>query len=136
MTLTSRALREEVANFLAYLIESEIALHAKPVTIRGGRVSWPESGQEFLPTRGTSVSVYRSWIETGQYSALLYDGALLQISYEFAGNQLIAHRLAWVPCPVGIDEQLLQDEPAVEVFDLFATDVANVMLRAMLRFDF
>ncbi len=46
-----------------------------------------------------SVPGYKHWPESGDYSAILQDGALLQISYQFAGNQVDQHRLAYVSCP-------------------------------------
>src|SRR5947209_6508147 len=127
MTLTRRATRDELDNFLSYLIDSEIALHANPVAIFGGRVTWAGLARrrEFLPVRNESLGTYRAWLESGAYSALLFDGALLQLSYDFAGNQLIGHRLAWIPCPLGLDQDLLQSEPALEVFDLYAADTSK-----------
>ena len=84
-----------------------------------------------------SVTTYRTWLENGAYSALLFDGSLLQITYDFAGPQLIAHRLAWVPCPFIIDLQRLQEESPIEVLDLYtAGKPVDVVLRTSIRFDY
>ena len=140
MAPTDRVVRQELDNLLAYLINSEIALHANPVMDEQGRVSWrsfyPRS--RFLDSCDPPSFVeYREWVISGAYSALLYDGALLQITYDFAGHELLAHRLAWVPCPFIVDEDLLQTEPLVEVIDMYAAGgPAEVALRTAVRFDF
>lgn len=140
MALSRRVVRNEVSNLLTYLLESEIALLTTPVLDDGPRLSWRPLGRtaEFLPSRDHgSLALYRAWLEDGQYSALLYDGSLLQITYEFAGTVLVAHRLAWVPCPFAIDPELLEIAPVLDVFDMYAAGAtSDVLLRTAVRFDF
>lgn len=139
MAVSSRVVRSEVDALLSYLIESEIALHANPVSDRSGRISWyPFSEGEFLEERDdTSLLQYRGWLEVGAYSAVLFDGSLLQITYDFGAGDLVAHRLVYIPCPFDLDTDLLQREPHVDVFDLYAAGSANdVRLRGTIRFDF
>src|SRR5690349_20360208 len=118
MTTTPNGIRNEVVNFLDFLIESRIAVHTTAVTFGGGRITWrPYGNTGFLATRDdTSMSLYRSWLEAAEYSALLSDASMLQISYDFAAGQLVGHRLAYIPCPFDIDKELLEAEPHVEVF--------------------
>lgn len=139
MTQTSRAVRDELDSLLLYLLDAEIALYVNPVVQEEGRVTWRGlgAGGEFLPIRESeSIAAYRAWIEMGAYSALLSDGALLQMTYEFSGHDLVGHRLAWVPCPFNVDRDLLQTAPPVDVFDLYAGESKNVFLRSAVRFDF
>jgi hypothetical protein len=139
MAASSRLVRSEVDALMSYLIETEIALHANPVSNRSGRISWyPFATGEFLEQRDdTSLLQYRAWLENGTYSAVLFDGALLQITYDFAASDLVAHRLVYVPCPFDLDTDLLQREPHVDVFDLYAAGPAHdVQLRGTIRFDF
>ena len=137
---TARAVQTDVQNLLDYLLESEGALYTNPVVNQLGRVSWRpgKTGLEFLPSRTLpTASDYRHWLEAGSYSAVLSDGALLQITYEFEGHQLVAHRLAYVPCPFEVEPDLLASEPLLEVYDLHAGGhVHSVVLGTVIRFDF
>jgi hypothetical protein len=137
---TSRVILDEIDNLLTYLAQSEIALHVNPVVNQQGRVSWvgPSILGMFLNTREhTSIMNYRAWLSTGAYSALLFDGSLLQLTYDFEGRELVAHRLAWVPCPFRIDLELLLVESPIEVVELYAEGAANdVLLRTTIRFDY
>jgi len=140
MAPTSRVVHDEIDNLLDYLVYSEIALHANPVRNEGGRVSWRGFAPygKFLESREPeSVATYRAWLEAGAYSALLFDGALLQVTYDFVGHHLIAHRLAWVPCPFMVDLELLQLESPLEIVDLYAAgNAVDVVLRTTIRFDY
>lgn len=140
MAPSRRVVRDELNNLLSYLLDSEIALLANPVRDAGSRISWQafRAGAKFLEARDPpSLAGYRTWVEAGEYSALLYDGALLQISYEFAGSILVAHRLAWVPCPLAVDPELFQLAPLLDVLDLYSSGGAGeVVLRTAIRFDF
>lgn len=137
---TARTVETDVRNFLDYLLDSEVALYTNPVVNQRGRVSWRlgNQGAEFLPNRRLpAASDYRHWLEAGAYSAVLSDGALLQMTYEFEGHQLVAHRLAYVPCPFDVEPDLLASEPLVEVYDLHAEGHAHsVVLGTVVRFDF
>jgi len=138
MVATSRSLRDELVNFLTYLVASEIALYANHVSGDGDQVSWKAPGSKFLEERRKQTYAnYRSWLENGAYSALLFDGALLQITYRFAGRTLIEHRLAWVPSPFAMDLELLNNESPVDVFDMYAAGPSSdVELKTPIHFDF
>jgi hypothetical protein len=137
---TSRSIRTEVAAFLTRLIESNVAIFANPVVDVAGRVGWPISayGERFLHDRSPpTIRDYRWWLEHGSYSAVLHDGALLQLTYEFAGRRLIRHRLAYVPCPFEIGREELETEPLVDIFDFYAAGPSeSVLLRSAIRFDY
>ena len=138
--VTPRAIRTEIENALAYLIGAEIALYTNPVIDEHGRVTWRSARPvgKFMRGRALPTALdYRHWIDVGAYSALLMDGSLLQLSYDFAGNDLVGHRLAYVPCPFNVDRDLLELEPPVDVFDLYAGGhTSEVILRTVIRFDF
>ena len=138
--MSSRVVRAEVAELLSYLVSERLALFANPVVDDQGHVAWPVRGDgpRFLQNRGTpSINDYRWWLENGLYSAILADGALLQVSYDFAGIRLVAHRLAYIPCPFEVDRDLIATEPLVDVFDLYAAGPAmSVIPRTAIRFDF
>jgi len=137
---TSRAVHTEIENLLAYLLDSQIALTTNPVVNYDGRVTWPARGGSPLPAkkRMPTLSDYRSWLGKGVYSAVLLDGALIQLTYDYAAiNMLTGHRLAYVPCPFNVDHELLNELPFEDVMDLYSGDSAdNVLLSSTVRFDY
>lgn len=137
---TPRALATEIKNLLTFLIEAEIALYINPVVELGGQVTWGSSrppGKLTTGTRAVTSLEYRNWLDSGAYSVLLFDGALLQLSYHFDGRQLTAHRLAYVPPPFEFDRDLLLREEPVDLFDVYADGPStDVVLRTVVRFDF
>jgi hypothetical protein len=138
--LTSRGTRTEIQNFLDFLVISEIALYANPAVDRNGTVSSFSnlSNSPFLLSHGhPSVLDYRHWIAGGLYSALLFDGALLQFSYRYANGVLVGHRLGYVPCPYNpcADDLLYRD--VIDILELFdKCDPSEIVLAAAIRFDF
>ena len=86
---------------------------------------------------GPSVSEYQAWLTNGAYSAVLFDGALVQISFEFRHSKIVGHRLAYVPCPFDLEPEYLQTEPLYDLVEAYATDVqSKPRLRSAIRFDF
>jgi hypothetical protein len=140
MTLTARKVLTELQNLLDYAITNEIAIFANPIRFSGSTVAWHpyNPSERFLLKRDASDTLeYRHWIETGEFTAMLFDGALLQISYDVAGGNLVGHRLAYVPAPFAWDQELLVTEPFVEVFDMYAAGhTSTVILNTQVRFDF
>lgn len=141
MTITSRNLHDEVSNLLDYLFDAEIALLIQPVRIADTRVTWCPSRRDagfFLDRdRVHSLEGYRAWLDAGAFSAMLFDGALLQLTFDVAGGAVIGHRLAYVPCPFEVDVEWLKSEAALELMDAYAEEGAHrVALRSAVRFDF
>lgn len=140
MPPTARSTATELDELLSYLIDSEIALHTTSVRRNSAIVSWPTAGASgpFLTNRDhPTTALYRQWIMDSQYSAVLYDGSLLQITYAFDRNRLKMHRLAHVPAPFDMDPDLLLEWPLADVFDTYATgSTEEVLLKGTLRFDF
>ena len=140
MTLTPRNVLTELQNLLDYAINSGIAIFANPVRVTGSTISWHpynSSGRFLLERQVSNTSAYRHWLDTGEFTAMLLDGSLLQISYEVAGGDLVGHRLAYIPAPFDWDPELLVTEPFVEVFDMYADGhTSTVMMNTQVRFDF
>ncbi|MEX0983927.1 MAG: DUF2290 domain-containing protein [Actinomycetota bacterium] len=140
MRTNSRVVREEIDLLLAYLNEAALAVYVNYLTRSDEVVSWHvrDRSVEFLPDRDRMTSeTYRHWLESGAYSAVLFDGAMLQLSYRFVSNQIVAHRLAWIPSPFEFEPGFLESQPLIDVFDLYAAGPArDVVIRAPIRFDF
>jgi hypothetical protein len=140
-------MRDEIANVLDYLSDAELTLNVNPVSGREWaegprrmtRVSWygHDPKASFLVTRqhGT-IEQYLHWVTTGAYSAVLLDASLLQITYELAGNNIVGHRLAYIPCPFIVDTEFLEEgNPIDDVVGMYA-ELSDVVLRSPIRFDY
>lgn len=138
MKISPNAVRDSVKNVLDFLIEAELALYANEVSISGSRVSFHLIDQDvlFLTTRKhPTVEQYLAWVSAGAYSAVLYDGSLLQVTYNIEGQEISGHRLAYVPCPFEIDIELLAaGEPLADLVELYRD--GDALLRSPIRFDY
>jgi hypothetical protein len=138
MALTVRSARDWVQNVLDYLLDAELALYIDQVSVRGNRVTFNRSqrDQPFLLDRShPGIDQYLAWIATGAYSAALYDGSLLQFTYDVQAGHVISHRLAYIPCPFTVDLDLLKSGEAIaDVIELYRD--SEVLLRTPIRFDF
>ncbi|MEQ1569662.1 MAG: DUF2290 domain-containing protein [Myxococcota bacterium] len=80
---------------------------------------------------------YPAWVAEQAFSAVLLDGALIQLTWSIVGGEVTAHRLAYIPCPLVLDPDLLKTEPLLDVWDLaMDSSVPEVILRSAIRFDF
>jgi hypothetical protein len=143
--MTTNERRGEIERLLILLSEAEVALLTRPVIVTGSRqhshrVTWPASSREdsgLYRAAYTSVGDYRTWISSEAYSAVLFDGSLLQLTYDFLGKDLTGHRLVYFPCPFEMDLGLLREEPLLDVVDLYADSRQDrPRLVSPLRFDF
>jgi hypothetical protein len=135
--VTTRSIRDDITNILDYLLDAEIALYTTTVSVTSSRVSFHSfvPGMFLLHHGDLSLDQYLSWVERGAYSALLYDGSLLQITYDIDSPSVVGHRLAYVPCPYRIDPQLLNcGEPVADIVRLHSDE--HILLRSPIRFDF
>lgn len=135
---TTRTVRDDVKNTLDYLVEAELALYANEVSITGTRVSFHShhTNKGFLSSyQHPTIDQYLAWIAAGAYSAVLFDGALLQITYDVMNKRISGHRLAYIPCPYDIDINLFATGEAVaDIVDLYRNE--DAALRSPIRFDF
>jgi hypothetical protein len=85
-----------------------------------------------------SFAQYLRALRERQFSAVLNDGSLIQMSYDFRRDDLVCHRLAFLPSPIVFSVEEL-DELAIDDFielcsreDLYE----RTRTRPYLRFDF
>ena len=109
MTLSEA--RSLVAKLNSRLLQSGLAIATYPVipTRMGDRVrlSWPESRNRhgvFAEQQFASLSEYRTFVIGSHYTSLLNEGSLLQISFDFKRDEMVAHRFCFYPCPLEFPE--------------------------------
>lgn len=75
------------------------------------RVSWDSNQQIVLKDNEfSSLSEYLTLLSSSQYTLVLTDGSLIQISYTFRRNEIVGHRLCWYPSPIDISGVTEVDE--------------------------
>lgn len=136
---TPRVVATELSQLLDYLESIGFIYYWNAIDETAARVSWHSpGGAPFLSSHDdVSVADYLYWLRNGMYSAVLVDGSLLQVTYSFDGHQISGHRLAFVPCPVVIDQEMVAEgEPFADIVDLQMAAAENVLMRSMIRFDY
>src|SRR5260370_14700033 len=141
---TPKALANQVRNLLNLLLDSEIAIIINAVVEQHfdhrTRVKWPwqTSTVGMLSSSAfATVTEYRNFVDAQMYSAILFDGAIVQISYDFSGNNLIGHRLCYYPCPFDMDPGLIRIEPLGDLIDMYKENrETTTNLRSPCRFDY
>ncbi|WJM17155.1 DUF2290 domain-containing protein [Microbacterium arborescens] len=110
------------------------------MTVDGDTVAWrsPTPLERFVDFADyPTVRTYRRWAVAGEYSALLNDGALLQMRYTVANGAVTSHRLAFVPCPYRVDPDLLLTESLSDIIELHtAGPHDDVTMQSTIRFDY
>lgn len=142
-TLTPELVRRDVQDLLDYLVEAELAYTVNPVGMDGPAdhklITWQgQTRGQPLFTHGQhpTMTDYLTWVEIGAYSALLVDGSLLQITYSVSSGDISGHRLAYVPSPVAIDEELIDSGDLIEYLTGMPFAAADLSLRSPVRFDY
>jgi hypothetical protein len=155
--MTPSDVRSEVSRLNVTLLESNVAINVNgSVLKRNGSnvlVTWPNASLSALSDHVFgSLQEYRHFLRHREYTALLTDGALLQLSYSFDHDDVVGHRLCYYPCPLVLksggtsasfiddfDDQLageLEAQHAVLYASSRVDPIFGLRLRGPLRFDF
>ena len=139
MTVSLRQTADDVENLLDYMVMRGIVLYRRPLRVERGLISWLPNSRSipFLPHRDHhSVQLYQHWLQNGHYSAIIFEGSLIQITFEYAGNVLIGHRLAYVPAPALVDPEMLEIFPIFDIIESALTDMSQLRFESSVRFEF
>lgn len=68
-------------------------------------VSWCNNGFTLKNNDFSSISEYLTLLECSQYTMVLFDGSLFQISYSISRDNIVGHRLCWYPAPFDIGDE-------------------------------
>ncbi|MDW9468670.1 DUF2290 domain-containing protein [Sinorhizobium meliloti] len=143
-----------LSSFCETLIENDLALGLQSHVVRpvnGGvsRVSWLPSlslaaeGDEggYLRTADLELAEYLRCLRSGDYSLLLNDGGLIQVSLDFRGDDVVASRFCYIPCVVKFDVNEIRIEDEVYPIEDFILEMAHeelisrLCLRTPFRFE-
>jgi hypothetical protein len=141
--MTSNGMESDLRNFLELLLRFDIALAINPtIQERVGsrvRVTWRSllSGPMVTHNPFASINEYCMYIREQSYSAILFDGSLLQMSFDIKNKDIAGHRLCYYPCPFEIPQDELKDSPLLDVIELYSgAGYELIRLRSPLRFDY
>ena len=140
---TNKRLINEIENILGTLETVDIILVSNRVVERRidghtMRLSWPSQSVGSLFRGNPSVSDYRDWIDSSAYSALLYDGSFIQISYDLRRAEIVGHRLEYFPCPFRLDSETLAEFGIIDAVHLTleSVNIAELQMTSPIRFDY
>ncbi len=116
MSRRGNLLRNEISNLTLHLIQSGLAIDqnfAERKDVSGlVDISWPASGSVAFARKGFPYKdAYLRFVQERTFTAKLFDGSLIQLSYRFNGEDLIGHRLCYLPRPKEIEvNDVIRDE--------------------------
>src|SRR5829696_240697 len=126
--MTPSQVRREAAELVGVLLEHGFAIDTNAVVLRQAGatslVTWGSDSETeplVIPGEFGTLAEYRRMLRDRQYTCLLRDGSLIQISYEFIHDVISKHRICYYPCPVLIypeDWELADDLESVVQFYL------------------
>jgi hypothetical protein len=135
---TARRVYDDIRNTLDFLASADLIYYQNSISLTAQRISWHarDPSAPFLMTREhPTIDQYLAWLGAGAYSAILFDGSLVQLTYEIAAARIVSHRLAYVPCPYDLDPALVREGgPLAEIVELYRS--SDAVLRSPIRFDF
>lgn len=102
------------------------------------RVSWRATGTTLTDSRFASLSEYIENISKSNYSFVLNDGGVFQVSYDIEGRSVVGHRLAWFPCPAKLTEREILEGGIEEAIlqKIMDVDLESISLGPVIRFDY
>jgi hypothetical protein len=135
---TAKHVYDDIRNTIDYLTSAELVNYPNTISLSKRRVSWhayDASARLFAPREHPTIDQYLSWLTAGAYSAILFDGSLLQITYDIDGGEITGHRLAYIPCPYDLDLGLIRGgDPLADIVELYRS--GDAVLRSPIRFDY
>ncbi|NOQ77270.1 MAG: DUF2290 domain-containing protein [Methylococcaceae bacterium] len=130
----------QIEEILKYLVETSLANDQQfPImkVIGNGLRELTLNGAEHISVAMKDYDykdIYDHLVKERAFSALLLDGALIQMMYVFDGDNIQRHRLTFFPSPY-LDE--FQNNPEIYMMDeVFADVIARNLVPFPIRFDF
>lgn len=140
------ALSRRITELGFKLLEGEFALDARQHVVKdlpGKRkaLNWARGDTGLLISNSPpKAEDYRALLERNEYSYLMSDGGIIQISYMFAGDDIEGHRLNFHPCPYVFDlrEFASYDAGLLEYMDFVLAEYPekSLVFRTPIRFDY
>jgi len=136
--MTPQTTLNQINRLVRHLVETGLADDQRSAFRRGTgvvEVTFDNAGQVSAALGSTSyVEVYEVFARDRVFNVKLLDGALIQMMYRFADNEIEQHRLAFFPAP---HLEQFERGPDAYLEDRLYTDiVGRSVLPLPIRFDF
>ncbi len=133
-------IKNQINLIIGYLIEVGIADDQNGAFQRSGNggfmeITFQQSAHASAALKNRSYTdIYLHFLQTRSYNVRLLDGAIVQMMYEFSGEILQRHRLAFFSSPY-LEE--FQNNPDIYLYDeIYADVVAKNIVSFPIRFDY
>lgn len=143
MASKGRRIIEDYSLFTDALTEKELLIDANSLAqyqLEGcERISWSRYGNlAYLFTDYSTIEQYTQILNNRDFNFCFSDGGLVQIDYTIKADEVIKHRLCYIPCPFSYTPSewpgiSLSDIPSLMGADDF---FRNAKLASPIRFDF
>lgn len=141
------ALCRRITEFGFKLLENGFALDARVhvvanLTATRSSLVWTRNNPNasLIIDDPARIMDYVTLLEGKEYSFLMHDGAIVQISYIFERDTIYRHRLVYYPCPLSLDPSLIADQQQTLsdlIREVYLNDLErSVALKSPIRFDF
>ncbi len=118
--MTAHELRREISDLVALLAEIGLVARSNAPTILDHTpfrwVTWA-GHHGHLPRGGETVSEYWSILRDSEFTCVLADGGVIQISYALRGQVLEKHRFVWIPAPVAVNVEDARSQDIAELVE-------------------
>ncbi|MEI8129352.1 MAG: DUF2290 domain-containing protein [bacterium] len=89
----------------------------------------------------TLIERFKAFLEKKYFNCVLFDGSLIQFFYMFdSQNRITNHRLCYIPCPVEITADEIEEYSLVGIINIIKDDQVELYSRlknsSPIRFDF
>lgn len=143
--MTVGRLCRRITEFGFALLASECALDARShqvnrLSATRSSLAWVRDANPLMARSPARAKDYFLLLERNDYSYLMNDGGIIQISFIFNGNAIERHRLNFQPCPFQFHQQELAEfdggllDFLREAIDPYSAE--QIILRSPLRFDY
>ena len=100
-------------------------------------VTWGNDGYVLKGNSFASLQEYIDLVDSRQYSALMTNGDLFQISFSLKRNEIVKHRLCWYPCPIKLDQEDSDCGVIEAILDrMSSARFDDFLSRSPIRFDY
>jgi len=142
--MTPASLSHSITDFVFSLLKTEVAMdvcgHLTRSSGGSALISWDAEPKEseFPYDQFGTLEEYFYFLQNRQFSAVLNDGAILQMSYKMKHKHVVWHRLSYHPCPLAFTFKELEGIPLVDYIEnLTATSLrSRLRNRSAIRFDY
>ena len=143
--MSAPAFQRSVSSFCELIAQESFALSLQahvitPLPAGRSRVSWvspaydeeAELGGGYRRTLDIELTEYLRCLRFREYSLLMNDGGIIQITADFEAGEIVSHRFCYMPCPISFQTDELHIDDEIYPLDDFINDLNADEMRSRL----